>query len=925
MKNISCPWCNCPLPCAESTQVCTACGKTLHSVTPTTSPLAKTSEQDSNVTSNSSYLETQSHPHKVLLSLPNFSLLRNLPRWWSDHRPQKQKPGRIAERTAFSIPLTLDPLDEEQFTDTLQDPTSEENTISQLRPDGQRTWNKVVELSPRRQSYSYPPRPPVPESERVGTQAAHLSQSSSILEVFKHFPLLRMKQTSPKVMFWLSTAILLFIVSLFGITSTFGHGQPSLTNKDTHLSLQITPNELSAGATMTLQGDHFSPHASIGLRRDNVIPLIDTSGAFSTETNMSGYFTDTIIIGDDWGNGSHTITAEDSLTHKVASFPIRVEGEGVVSRPGHLHLSVNTLDFGSGDQATNSTQTLTLFNTESSEISWQADTSKPWLLITPTEGTFTHDMPQQVTVAVDRSKLPLGPHSAKIHFSSDGGNESLAVSAQVTSLQPEHEAIMQISPAVLSFIAADGSNPTSSQQIMVSNSGGQAMSWHVSADVPWLTTSSPSLIVEPGSAALADVSVESDNLLPGTYTGTLTFTAQNSIGDGIVFHSPQQVVVSITVTPPCSLVVTPAMLDFASAYLQPAPSPKTINVTGSTGCTTPLNWNASSSAPWLKLNKTGGATPDTLSIGIDVTGLTPNIYTGTVTLSSGASIQTLTVRFILAATAPSLQVTSPSSININAPGSTSSLITLANTGGSALNWYATLQSGAPPFVALSKSSGSNLAGGATDSFNVVVNANGVASGQYQTSVTINATNAANGQPIAGSPTTIPITITIASPLMQVSQTNLSFSASTGGTTNPQSITITNSGGGTLSWAVSSPTQSWLSVSTTAGKTGMGSSSTLVFSIQTNGLTASSTPYTDQVVITPSVGNAVTINISLTISRFAPKSTATPTPTATANSTPTPTPTVASNSGSTASPTASAVPTPVATSTASPTPTSTYSK
>ncbi len=921
MKNISCPWCNRSLPCAESTQVCTACGKTLHSVTPTistTAPLAETSEPDTNVTSNSSSQETQSHPHKVLLTLPYFSLLRNLPRWWSDHRLQKQKPGHIAERMAFSIPLTLDPLDEEQFTDTLQGPTSEENNISQLRPDGQRTWNKVVELSPHRQSYSYPPRPPMPESERIVAQATHLSQSSSTLRAIKHSPVSRMKQTSPRVIFWISTAILLLIVSLFGITSTFGHGLPPLTNKDTRLSLQITPNELSVGATMTLQGDNFSPHVSIGLTRDNAIPLTDTSGAFSTEANMLGHFTDTIIVGDDWGSGPHTITAEDSLNHKVASFPIRVDGEGTASRPGHLHLSVNTLDFGSGDQATNSTRTLTLFNTESSEISWQADTSKSWLLITPTEGNFTHDMPQQVTVAVDRSRLPLGSYSAKIRFSSDGGNESLAVSAQVTPLKPEHEAIMQISPAVLSFTAADGSNPRSSQQITVSNSGGQTMSWHVLPDVPWLTVSSRSLIVAPGRTAFAQVSVESRNLLPGTYTGTLTFTAQNSIGNGIVFHSPQQVVVSITVTPPCTLVVTPALIDFASAYHQPAPSPKTVNVRASTGCTTPLNWNASSNATWLKLNKTSGATPSILGIGIDITNLTPNIYTGTVTLSSGASTQTLIVRFILGAAAPSLQVTSPSSINIDAPGSTSSLITLANTGGSALNWSATLQSGTPSFVSLSKMSGSNLAGGATDSFNVVVNAKGAASGRYQTSVTINATNPANGPPIAGSPTTIPITITIASPLMQVSKTNLSFSASTGDTADPQSITITNSGGGTLSWVVSSPTQSWLSVSTTAGKTAMGSSSTLVFSIQTNGLTASSTAYTDQVVINPTVGNPVTINISLTISHLTPKSTATPTATAML----TPTPTATANPITSASPTASAVPTPVPTSTPSSTPTST---
>jgi hypothetical protein len=623
---------------------------------------------------------------------------------------------------------------------------------------------------------------------------------------------------------------------------------------------------------MNLRGDNFTPYASVGFRRDNAIPLTDTSGALSTQADKTGHFTDTIIVGNDWGAGPHVITAEDSLTHKVASFPISVSGQGIVSRPPHLHLSVNTLDFGSGDQATNDTKTLMLLNSESSEISWQGSPSEPWLLITPNEGNFTRDVPQRVTVAVDRSKLPLGTHTANVHFSSNGGNESLAVSMGVTPLQPEHQAAMHISPAVLSFTAADGRNPTSSQKITLSNSGGQAMNWSASADVPWLSVSPPAMTVAPSTFVTAQVSVASRNLLPGTYTGTLTFTAKNAVGDGIVFNSPQRVVVSITVTPPCTLLVDPAMLDFSSADLQPAPLAKKVNVTVSAGCSqTPLNWHASSNAPWLKLNNTDGTTPGTLSIEIDPYGLTPNTYTGAVTVSSYTSTQTVVVRFRLSAsstsalpvTSPAL-VTTPASVNINVPGKTSAPITLANTGGSPLNWSAELQSGAPDFVSLSQTSGSNLARGAQTSFNVVAKANKAASGRYQTSVKITATNAANGQPVTDGSTTIPVTITISPPVMQVSNKNIVFSARAGGTVKPQSLTITNAGEGTLSWTVSSPKQSWLSISTTKGTTPAGSRSTLTFSIDTYGLDASSTAYTDQVVITPSTGSSVTAKISLMI-------------------------------------------------------------
>ena len=240
--------------------------------------------------------------------------------------------------------------------------------------------------------------------------------------------------------------------------------------------------------------------------------------------------------------------------------------------------------------------------------------------------------------------------------------------------------------------------------------------------------------------------------------------------------------------------------------------------------------------------------------------------------------------------------TTTSSVTMNVPGTTSSPVNLTNTGGSSLNWSATLQSGAPAFVSLSTTSGSSLAAGAMSVFNVVVNANTAASGTYQTSVTISATDTATGLPVNGSPITIPITITVASSIMQVSATTMAFSALSGGTVNPQSLTIANTGGGTISWTVTSPTTSWLSISTKAGSTTVGTGSTLTFSILTNGLAASSTAYTDQVVITPSGGNPVTISISLLITDPTPTPTPTATPfvTPTATAVPTPIPSATSN-------------------------------
>ena len=917
MQCLSCPWCNNALPDAISTEVCTTCGKTLHSSPPITPPislLSETSEQDSDAILHSSSLGTQSHSHKILLPFSHFLLRKGFlswPRLWHNHHLQGPEAGQFPARLAVSA-LTFDPLDEEPFSGPLQDPASENNDISELRPDGQMTWQKVVEPSPHRPSRIYPPRPPLPEDERLGGGIAPpriFASSTSKLQALKRSAVSRVKRTSPWVMFWISTAILIICMSVFGLGSAFGQRQTSPTKINNQVSLQITPSQLSIGATMTLSGDYFSANALIGLARDHGFPLKDTSGSPSTQADKTGHFTDTIIV-DDWGSGTHVITAEDSITRKVASFPVVLDGDGMTLSPPYLDLSVNTLDFGLGDQATNSAEKLTLSDTGNSDITWQAIPSEPWLLMTPTQGVVTHDISQEVTVAVDRSQLPPNSYTAQINFSSNGGDDALNVLVQVSKLEPQHDAIMQISPGVLSFSAADGSSNVTPQQITVSNSGGQTMNWQVSADAPWLTVSPRSMTVAPAGKVTAQVSVASSQLLPGIYSATLTFTAQNTIGNSTVFHSPQQVAVTVTITPPCTLVVGPAMLDFSAAYRQPAPSPKTINVTATPGCTAPLTWDAKSNVGWLRLSGVHGSTPGSVNVGINGPGLTPGSYSGLITFNSSAGTQTVVVTFLLGQALPLLEAT-PASININVSGGTSSPVDITNTGGGALNWSATLGGGAPAFVSLSTRSGANLASGDTASFNIVINANGVASGSYQTSVQITAKNAANGQSVTGSPATIPIHITIVSPpLMQVSTTHLTFSGLTGSTVNSQSLTIKNSGGGTLSWTVSSPSQSWLSVSQTAGSTGAGTSSTLVFSIQTNGLAAKT--YTDQVVVTPSVGNPVTVKISLTLTDPPPTPTPPPKPTPTPTPKPTPTPTPTPTPKSTPIPPPKPKPTPLPT-------------
>jgi len=121
--------------------------------------------------------------------------------------------------------------------------------------------------------------------------------------------------------------------------------------------------------------------------------------------------------------------------------------------------------------------------------------------------------------------------------------------------------------------------------------------------------------------------------------------------------------------------------------------------------------------------------------------------------------------------------------------------------------------------------------------------------------------------------TINVTLTVAapiiitpppaSPVLSVSTAALTFTAQPGGA-NPatQTATISNLGGGTLSWTASVTSGSWLSVSPSSGF----DAGTLTISTSIAGLTASGGPYTGaiQVAAPGASGSPQTINVTLTI-------------------------------------------------------------
>jgi hypothetical protein len=635
----------------------------------------------------------------------------------------------------------------------------------------------------------------------------------------------------PRVTTWVTAIVILALLlgGAFGIFTSLGKKSlpPAL------MSLEVSPSTIVSGGTISLKGTNFSPHQRVGLTRDNTIPVIDTAGKSSIQTDANGTFRDTVVIDGSWLTGPHVIHAENALLHKSASFTIMVTGNGLSPLPSHLAISTPAIDFGAGDQATDSAQTISLSNTGAGQISWQATSTQSWLMLSPTRGTFYNGQPMLVTLAVDRSSLKVGKYSAEVIFTSNAGEKHLAVSMQVTPLKPGHEAVLQVSPAVLSFTGVDGSANLTPQVVTLSNPGMRPLNWGTFASTTdgsnWLSASPASGTIEKGGSQTVTINVDSSLLLPGVYYGSISFASQ---GSEAVMNSPQTIYVSVTIQPQCSLAISPYALTFTSAYLQAPPARKSISVSANGSCAAPLNWSAlvstNSSAQWLMLSSTSGTTPTMPTVGVNVAGLPPGTYTGQILFSSTSGTQTIPVTLILGKATSPILTSSVGVLGVSGitgqPAPNPQIIVLSNTGAGTLYWGATASTAVGgSWLSVSPPSGTLSARQTTNLAVKAVVLPGLIPGTYNGTITLTGKDS-SGHVVAGSPQTIAVTFTVQAPCsIAVSTPALTFQGVIGQPAPAaQSVAVSASGAcaNALSWTATGATTpaggTWLTTAPASG-------------------------------------------------------------------------------------------------------------
>jgi Viral BACON domain len=661
-------------------------------------------------------------------------------------------------------------------------------------------------------------------------------------------------------------------------------------------TLTLSQNAAANGDTVQLFIAHFTPSTQVALTHDIQEPIQVNGGSSLIIVGSTGSAKASLVIDSNWKQGFHLIVAEDVTTRYTASAMLQITGSGP-TRPAHLNVSIDTsrpLDLGAAVVGANSIYSLKLQNSGGGSISWSASSDQPWLLVSPGQGIFSES--QTISIAGQRVGLKPGDYKGFLTITSNVSPPvKIEVDMTVLRLPPNAGPVLALSPALFSFTATDGGPNPPAQSLTISNPGSHTLYWSLASTDPatvttqvsllhalgskgdWLSTDVTSGTVAPGATSSIQVIVQSQNLLPGAYIGTLVFTAPGGI------DSPQSVNVSLTVQPHCGIVTSLGYMAFTAVAGQSNQGNQTLSLNATVSCAgVTIPWSSSSSVSWLTVTPASGQVKGTasavVSVVVNAASLAPGKYYGIVSFISSQSSQTVMVQLTVQAppspTAP-IMGASPLTLNFSntqgQPSPTGQVVTITNNGRSPLTW----RTGVACLLSCwlgSAPSGGTIAAGQTGQVTIKVDTSQLTPGNYVGQVTLNGSDS-RGATAPGSPQIITINLVVQPPciISPPSSSALSFSAVQGGP-SPAAQTIAFTGTGSCAWPVTwhiSPSASWLKLAPVAGTiNGTGQSGSIGVAVST-GLPVGT--YATQVTISATdnsgavaQGSPQTFSVTLTI-------------------------------------------------------------
>jgi uncharacterized protein (TIGR03437 family) len=379
--------------------------------------------------------------------------------------------------------------------------------------------------------------------------------------------------------------------------------------------------------------------------------LTVTSTGADMAFTASGSTVPWLLVGPSARNtasGSNAVTVvlvPNGLAPGTYSTTITMTASGALNSPltvpitlnvtaANMSVTPNTLSFsqtlgGAAPPAKNVT-----VNTDTSPITFTTSVTMQqgtgWLFATASNTTTTTASPATVAVSVNGNGLPAGSYNGTVTVTSTtSGTAGSPINIPVTFVVAP--GTLAVDKTTLTFIQPQAGPAPATQIINVTGTPG-VLPFTITPSTDnggnWLTTS----IGNGNTNAAVQVNANAGNLAQGTYTGKLTITSTGAAG------SPQVVNVVMNVVQPQTLTVSPSTLNF-SYTIGATTNPATQTVQLSSSAPAPFTTTATTTGGgnWLSVTPSSGNTNATLTVAVNVTGLTAGNYTGTVAINSTSS------------------------------------------------------------------------------------------------------------------------------------------------------------------------------------------------------------------------------------------------------------------------------------------------
>ena len=424
----------------------------------------------------------------------------------------------------------------------------------------------------------------------------------------------------------------------------------------------------------------------------------------------------------------------------------------------------------------------------STALAFTATSNVSWLSAAPSSGTT----PATFSVAVDPASLGVGNHTGALTIASPGAaNGSVTVTVTLNVSRP---ALYAPSTPLVFNAQAGSTTPPPQQSFLLTSSG-------MDTSVPFTAAAATSsggnwLSVTPASGntpKMLLVNVNQAGLAAGTYNGSITISSSSTTNANTV--------VPVVLNVGQLLSVAPGALFFTASPGTAAAPTQNLLISGGTGVAFTAAATTISGGNWLSVSPTAGATPGTLAVNVNSTGLLAGMYNGTITITSAGALNsplTVPVTFVVGAV---LQA-SPGSLSFD----------YAVGGAAPAAQFFTITTGNIPLAfTLSAVSTGNWLQVQTDvsitpaTARVLVSPSALSPGVYTGTITINATGARN------TPLSLNVMLTVARQIY-VNPTALTFLALPGTAPPPQQVISITNDGAPLNFSTNVLSGGWLSAS-----------------------------------------------------------------------------------------------------------------